>query len=123
MYVYAIFCIGLCIGTAFMGFSAFAVTRRKLLLYLSTFVLCYAVEQIVIFYNEFVTQNLPFQSEIFESMEDPALRVVTGAVLCQTLWLAFLEFFNDCNGFLIGRAYFQLHGSVPPALIRIFIFG
>ena len=23
-----------------------------------------------------------------------------------------LEFFNDCNGFLIGRAYFQLHGSV-----------
>lgn len=44
MYVYAIFCIGLCIGTAFMGFSAFAVTRRKLLLYLSTFVLCYAVE-------------------------------------------------------------------------------
>lgn len=95
MYVYAIFCIGLCIGTAFMGFSAFAVTRRKLLLYLSTFILCYAVEQIVIFYNEFATQNLPFQSEIFESMEDPALRVVTGAMLCQTLWLAFLEFFND----------------------------
>ena len=62
LYVYAIFLIGLCIGTAFMGFSAFAITQRTMLLYLSAFALCYAFEQAIVFFNEFLAQNLPFRS-------------------------------------------------------------
>lgn len=95
LYVFAIFLIGLCIGTAFMGFSAFAITRRTMLLYLSAFVLCYAFEQAVVFFNEFLAQNLPFQNDRFADMEDPLLHIVIGALLCQTLWMAFLTFFDD----------------------------
>lgn len=95
IYVYAILCIGVCAGTAFMGFSALLITRRRILLYLSLFVLCYAVDQSVIFFNEFLTQNIPFQTGDYSKMEHPALRIVTGGILCQTLWLAFLEFFDD----------------------------
>lgn len=95
LYVYAILCIGVCIGTAFMGFSAFSITRRKLLLYLSTFALCYAVEQSVVLFNEFLSQNLPFQNEAFSGLEDPLLHILIGAILCQSLWMAFLDFFDD----------------------------
>lgn len=95
MYVYAIFCIGVCIGTAFMGFSAFSITRRKLLMHLSVFVLSYALEQSIVFFNEFLAQNLPFNDENFSGMEDPSLHILTGAILCQSLWMAFLDFFND----------------------------
>ena len=95
LYVYAIFLIGLCIGTAFMGFSAFAITQRTMLLYLSAFALCYAFEQAIVFFNEFLAQNLPFRNDRFSDMEDPLVHIVTGALLCQMLWMAFLTFFDD----------------------------
>lgn len=95
LYVYAIFLIGLCVGTAFMGFSAFAITQRTMLLYLSAFALCYAFEQAIVFFNEFLAQNLPFRNDRFSDMEDPLVHIVTGALLCQMLWMAFLTFFDD----------------------------
>lgn len=100
MYVYAIFCIGVCVGASFMGFSAFSITRRRLLFYLSIFVLCYGVEQAIVFFNEFLSQNIPFSSETFSGLEDPSLHILTGAIMCQALWMAVLDFFDDTRRYM-----------------------
>lgn len=97
-YLIAIILIGVCIGVAFVGFSAYTVSQRKILFYLAGFALCYAVEQCFIFFREFLGQNLSFQAENFGGLEDPFLHLVAGAILCQCFWLACLTFFHRDEG-------------------------
>ncbi|HIR01384.1 MAG TPA: helix-turn-helix transcriptional regulator [Candidatus Aveggerthella stercoripullorum] len=95
LYVLAIAVITVCVAASCMSFSAFAVSRRKMLLFLAAFFLFYALEQMAIFYNEYLTQNRPFQVAAFGSMEDVLLRLLLGVGMCQSLWMAFCAFFNE----------------------------
>lgn len=97
-YLIAIILIGVCIGAAFIGFSAYAVSQRKMLFYLAGFSLCYAIEQCLIFFHEFLGQNLSFHAENFSGLEDPFLHLIAGSVLCECLWLACLSFFHRNEG-------------------------
>ena len=94
-YFLAIICIVICVATSFVTLSAFAVSQRKLVLFLALFIIFYSIEQCLVFFNDYLTQNLSFQAERFHQMEDPFLRVFTGAAIYQSLWLAFCEFFDE----------------------------
>lgn len=97
-YLIGIVLIGVCIGAAFVGFSAYAVSQRRILVYLAGFALCYAVEQCFILFRDFLGQNLSFAVENFSGLEDPFIHLVLGAALCQCLWLACLTFFGRNQG-------------------------
>lgn len=91
----AIACIVVCVATSFVTLSAFVVTQRKLLLFLALFIVFYSIEQCLVFFNEYLTQNLSFQSDSFHQMEDPLIRIFIGVAVYQSLWLAYCEFFVE----------------------------
>ncbi|MDO5042328.1 MAG: hypothetical protein Q4D92_02320, partial [Slackia sp.] len=93
-YLLAICLTALCVASSFVSFAAYEVSRKKALLYLMIFSIAYAVEQAFILYNEYVTQNLPFNPE-WGAMEDPFSHIVLGVLLCQPLWLVALDFVNE----------------------------
>ncbi len=93
LFLFAITIISICVGSAFLSASAFAVTHRTSLIYFAIFTLAYSLEQTIIFFREYFVQNLP-PAENLTQMEDPLFHVVTGAILFQSLWCAVLSFFD-----------------------------
>lgn len=93
-YSIAICLVAACIASSFVAISAYIASRKKTLAYLGTFSAIYGVEQALILYNEYLTQNLPFNAE-WGAMEDPFSHIVFGAALCQSLWLVILDFTNE----------------------------
>lgn len=93
-YSIAICLVAACIASSFVAISAYIASRKKTLAYLGTFSAIYGVEQALILYNEYLTQNLPFNAE-WGAMEDPFSHIVLGAALCQSLWLVILDFTNE----------------------------
>lgn len=95
-YLIAICLTALCVASSFVSFAAYEVSGKKALLYLMVFSIAYAIEQSLILYNEYSTQNLPFDPE-WGAMEDPFSHIVLGVLLCQSLWLLALDFANEKN--------------------------
>lgn len=93
-YSIAICLVAVCIASSFLAVSAYIATRKKTLAYLGFFSAIYGAEQALILYNEYLTQNLPFDAE-WGAMEDPLSHIVFGAALCQSLWLVILDFTNE----------------------------
>lgn len=93
-YSIAICLVVVCIASSFVTFSAYIASRKKTLAYLGSFFIAYAAEQALILYNEYLTQNLPFDAE-WGAMEDPFYHIVFGGALCQSLWLVILDFTNE----------------------------
>lgn len=62
-YSIAICLVAACIASSFVAISAYIASRKKTLAYLGTFSAIYGVEQALILYNEYLTQNLPFNAE------------------------------------------------------------
>ena len=93
-YLIAICLVAVCVASSFLSFAAFSVCRKKTLAYLGAFTIAYGVEQAFILYNEYLTQNLPFDAE-WGAMEDPLTHIVLGVFLCQPLWLVVLDFTNE----------------------------
>lgn len=65
-----------------------------MLLFLSIFLLFFSLEQIIIFYNEYSSQNTEFSTALFSGMENPLLRLATGSATYYSLWLVFCEYFS-----------------------------
>ncbi|CAM2876634.1 helix-turn-helix transcriptional regulator [Slackia exigua] len=87
------------IASAF-SISSYIVSRKRMAAFLSILTFGYAIEQIVILYREFLNQNIPFRAEIFSSMEDPLLRIAIGAVMCESLMIAVIEYYDSENRIL-----------------------
>lgn len=99
-YVFAVSFITICVASACIAASAFAISGRKILIWLALFIFVYAFEQIIIFFNEYLTNNIPFQTSAFSGMEDSLLRLALGLAMNQSLWMAFCAFFNEKNKLL-----------------------
>lgn len=93
-YSIAICLVAVCVASSFIAFSAYIASRKKTLVYLGVFSFAYGAEQVLILYNEYLTQNLPFIAE-WGAMEDPFSHIVFGGALCQSLWLVILDFTNE----------------------------
>ncbi|MBB3171493.1 response regulator transcription factor [Parvibacter caecicola] len=118
-YLIAICLVAVCVASSFISFAAYAVSRKKSLLYLGFFALAYGIEQAWILYNEFLTQNLPFDAE-WGAMEDPFTHIVLGAAMCQPLWLVILDYTNEKRKRWV---YGPIAGFVAVSLFFYFIPG
>lgn len=114
LYLIAICLVAACAASSLFSFAAYSVSRKKTLAYLGTFSIAYAVEQSFILYNEYISQNLPFNAK-WGAMEDPLSHIVLGVALCQPLWLAILDFtdenqrrwkFGPVAGFVVVSIFF-----------------
>lgn len=91
----SLFFVSVCVGASVVSFSAYAISRRKTLLYLSIFILAYAIEQSLIFINEFISNNVAFETASFTSSENLLPHLLIGIILFQALWMTALDFFNE----------------------------
>lgn len=114
----AIISIVICVATSFVALSAFTVSQRKLLLFLALFIISYSIEQCLVFLNEYLTQNLSFQTASFHQMEDPLLRVFIAIAIYQSLWLAFCEFLDEKRKLL---RYLPILGFFVFSLILLYV--
>lgn len=98
-YFIAICLIAACVASSFVSFAAYGACQKKALAYYGVFTAAYSTEQMLILYNDYLTQNLPFNAE-WGAMEDPLPHIVLGILLCQPIWLVALDFTNDCRKWL-----------------------
>lgn len=131
LYLIAICLVAACAASSFFSFAAYAVSRKKTLAYLGAFFIAYAVEQSFILYNEYITQNLPFD-EKWGAMEDPLSHIVLGVALCQPLWLAILDFTDENQnlwklgpvaGFVVASIFFFTLPGIDEALRKWILYS
>ncbi len=84
----------ICCSSALVSLVTYSISKRRMLLFLGLFLGTYALEQLLIFQNEFITNNTAF-TESFYTLEDPLLHLAFGIVMSQSLWMAFRYFFDE----------------------------
>ena len=90
----------ICCSSALVSLVTYSISKRKMLLFLGLFLGSYMFEQLLVFQNEYLTQDKVITGH-FYAMEDPLLHLVFGIVMLQSLWMAFCYFFNEKSLVLI----------------------
>ena len=94
MFVFVMVSIGIFLTSAAVSVSAYAVSQKKSLLYLSILLFAYSLESIVVFSEEFSLQNIAFSSEAFLYSTQVIPRILLASLQLQMLWLVICEFFR-----------------------------
>lgn len=92
VFVYTIVVLCVCLSNTAVSVSAYAVTRRRKYVPQGLFFLAYFIELTDLFGNEWLLQNVgTVNYENYYAIDEPAFRIVVGAVILACLWLIVLD--------------------------------
>lgn len=79
------------IVTAVLAIAAFASSGRKLFVYASGAFICYAIEMVEIFFNEYLQQNIAFTIAEYYTITMPVLRTIIATASQTFIWATVLR--------------------------------
>ena len=96
-FVYTLALLVICALTASVCVSAHLVCHRKVFLYAAGMFLLYLFDVSFIFQEEFLSQNLVFDSTQYYAINYPILKMIVGGGFLQCLWLIVCDYLDVHN--------------------------
>lgn len=109
-FFYTIALLTVCVAAAFMAAAAYVSSRQRVYAYGLGMFAAYAVETIEIFFNEYLSQNIPFDAGAYYDVSAPLVRTVVAVILNACMWAIVLDMTDRHSKRLL---------IVPPALLAL----
>lgn len=94
-FIYTLTLLVICVVTGAVCISAYLVSHRRMFLLAAGMFFFYLFDVSFIFQNEFLAQNLSFDTDLYYKINCPLLKIVVAGGFLQCLWLIVCDYLNE----------------------------